>query len=280
MTSAIETYIWKDKRLTKNKEEKQVSYRLIDTDEYTLNSMYKHCKDMLYSTDPNHLGRIIILEEIKKQLNYCGAELALRYFKELKDINNQYIYTEENLLSDLRTWVKVKQSNEIQRDSFYLDELIQVPSYIKKVNTSDLILACRDALPIFDHSKITFSFIYKLGIYFTEKELQNLNIHLSTSTLKDKILEIKHQLGLYDENPININPSGLSEAQFRDMIRMKKFKNFKKCKYSELSTSQLETLRNKVLYALEERIMNQISIWQTLMKQIEEVAEYKNYQLT
>ena len=95
---SIQDYIWKDRRLTKNKEEKQVTYKLVDTDEYTLNTMYHHCKDMLYSTNINHLGRVVILDCIKEQLGYCGAELALRYFKSLKDINNQNIYTEENKL--------------------------------------------------------------------------------------------------------------------------------------------------------------------------------------
>lgn len=277
---SIQDYIWKDRRLTKNKEEKQVTYKLVDTDEYTLNTMYHHCKDMLYSTNINHLGRVVILDCIKEQLGYCGAELALRYFKSLKDINNQNIYTEENLLSDLRTWLKVKKANEPHKDKFCLGDLVQVPSYIKSVSVEDLILACRDALPIFDHSKITFSFIYSMGIYFTEKELQELKIHISSTSLKDKIVEIKHQLGLYDDKVININPSGLSESQFRDMIRMKKGNNFRKCKYSDLSTSQLNTLRNKVLFTLEDKIMKQIEIWKTLMGQIEEVAEYKKYKLS
>jgi hypothetical protein len=46
-----------------------------------------------------------------------------------------------------------------------------------------------------------------------------------------------------------------------------------------MSTSQLETLRKKVLYAFEEEILYQISVWKELMRQIEEVVEYKHYKL-
>ena len=60
---------------------------------------------------------------------------------------------------------------------------------------------------------------------------------------------------------------------------MKKNKGYQKCKYSELTTSQLETLKDKVLYALESQILKQVNIWTNLMKQIEKVIEYKNYKL-
>ena len=63
------------------------------------------------------------------------------------------------------------------------------------------------------------------------------------------------------------------------MIHLKKLKGFSRCKYSEMSTSQLETLRKKVLYAFEEEILYQISVWKELMRQIEEVVEYKHYKL-
>ena len=50
-------------------------------------------------------------------------------------------------------------------------------------------------------------------------------------------------------------------------------------KYIELTTNQLETLRDKVLFLLEENVSFHISQWETLMAQIEEVAEFKKYKL-
>lgn len=40
-------------------------------------------------------------------------------------------------------------------------------------------------------------------------------------------------------------------------------------KYLELTTNQLETLRDKVLFLLEENVSFHISQWETLMAQIE-----------
>ena len=50
-------------------------------------------------------------------------------------------------------------------------------------------------------------------------------------------------------------------------------------KYSELTTIQLETLKNKLLFILEEQVLFHIMQWQTLMGQIEEVCEYKGFKL-
>ena len=60
---------------------------------------------------------------------------------------------------------------------------------------------------------------------------------------------------------------------------MKKFKGYRACKYSELTTSQLQTLRSKVIFALEARTMLQAKKWKEIMTQIEEVAKYKKYKL-
>jgi len=46
-----------------------------------------------------------------------------------------------------------------------------------------------------------------------------------------------------------------------------------------MSTNQLKVLRKKVLYALEDEVLVQIKLWETLLKQIEEVAEYNHINL-
>ena len=47
----LENYVWRDAKLTKNRDEKAVEYRLIDMDQDQLNYAYNHCKHMLYNSD-------------------------------------------------------------------------------------------------------------------------------------------------------------------------------------------------------------------------------------
>lgn len=276
--SKIDTYVWKDKRLTKDRQEKQAEYRLVDMDEYTLNKAYEHCKNMLYNNDRKYPGRELILKMISEQLNSCGAELALRYFKSLRDENGNPKYSEQSLLSDLREWFPDynEKNYKLQDLPVHVD---RIDSKFYSVSVISLMQACRDALGIFDHSKITFTFLYNNGIYLTQEESANLDKYTFRNTLAEKIEILKLQLGLSEDTDIHINPKGLSEREFRDMIHMKKFKGYAPCKYSELTTSQLETLRNKVLYSLEEKVAYQAMTWRTLMSQIEEVAKYKKYNL-
>ena len=44
-------------------------------------------------------------------------------------------------------------------------------------------------------------------------------------------------------------------------------------KYADLTTVQLETLRNRILFVLEESVKNHISSWEERMSQIEQVAD-------
>jgi hypothetical protein len=78
---------------------------------------------------------------------------------------------------------------------------------------------------------------------------------------------------------VKINPKGLTGSELRDLVNMKKYKGYRACKYSELTTSQLQTLRSKVLFALEQRTTMQAKKWKEIMTQIEEVAKYKKYKL-
>lgn len=276
--SKIDTYVWKDKRLTKDRQEKQVEYKLVDMDEYTLNKAYEHCKEMLYNDDKKFPGRELILKMISEQLDCCGAELALRYFKNLKNEDGTFKYSEQSLLSDLREWFP-----DYNEKTYKLQDLpVQVDKIDSKfysVNVNSLMKACRDALGAFDHSKITLTFLYNNGVYFTQEESMELDRYTLRNSLAEKVDILKLQLGLPETTDVHVNPKGLTEKEFRDMIHMKKLKGFRSCKYSDLTTSQLETLRNKVLYALEEKVAYQAMTWKELMRQIEEVAKFKNYTL-
>lgn len=273
--SKIESYRWKDKRLTEDRKEKAAEYRMVDMEDYELQQAYNHCKHMLYNNDPNNPGRTLVLDMISEQLEYCGAELALRWFKTLTDDNGNYLYSNDSLMSDIRNWLSTVPEDD--KMTYRLQDFVKVHPDYRGVSIDALIKACRDSLGFIDLSKISFSFIYRLGIYFTPDELKEMNNYTFGHGLQEKFEILKYQLGLKDDVTLKANPNGLTEQQFRDMIHLKKHHGFTKCKYSELTTSQLETLRKKVLYDLEDEVLYQVNIWTTLMKQIKEVAEYKKY---
>lgn len=273
--SKLENYVWKDARLSKDRTEKQIEYKLIDMGEYELQTAYTQCKHMLYNTDVKNLGRMLVLDQISKQIEMCSAELALRWFKSLTDKDGNCLYSDFSLITDLRNWVR----NFNHDKEYVLSDFVKVPLDFKNVKINSLIEAAKDSLGYFDHSKISLAFILRLGIYFTPKELDEMKNFTNGNTLQEKFEVIKMQLGLKSDMQLKSSPKGLTEQEFRDMIHLKKNKGFQKCKYSELSSNQLETLRKKVLFAFEEEVLRQINTWKTLMSQIEEVAEYKQFKL-
>ena len=50
-------------------------------------------------------------------------------------------------------------------------------------------------------------------------------------------------------------------------------------KYMDLTTSQLETLRNRILFNLEEAVKEHIAAWERRMEEIEMVATFKGFKL-
>lgn len=276
MNNRLENYVWRESRLTNDRHEKQIEYKLIDMGEFELQAAYDHCKHMLYNSDVKNPGRMLILDQISKQINDCGAELALRWFLSLTDKDGEPLYSPMSLIIDLRNWINTLPAGK----EYKLKDFVKVPLDYKNITINSLIEAAKDNLGYFDYSKISFAFIYRLGIYFTPAELDEMKNFTSGNTMQEKIDVLKMQLGIKDDVVIKPNPKGLTDQEFRDMIHLKKIKRFQKRKYSELATGQLETLRKKVLFALEEQILQQIQVWKILMSQIEEVAKYKQINLS
>ena len=50
-------------------------------------------------------------------------------------------------------------------------------------------------------------------------------------------------------------------------------------KYLDLTTAQLETLRYRILFNLEETVKDHIAAWESRMEEIELVATHKGYSL-
>jgi len=278
--SDYKSYVWKDRRLTHDKNEKQIEYKMVDMDEYQLNQIYTHCKNMLYNNDKSNLGRLVVIDQIKEQLDYCNAELALRWFKSQTDQQGKPVYTNQSLMHQLIRLAMETIPNYDPNEDYTLGDIKwEIPTDFKEVRINLLVNACKDSLGNLDHSKITYNFLYKLGIYFTQDELKELEEWGGNhGSLKLKIEDLKLQLGIENAD-IRPNPLGLTAQELRDMIHLKKLKGFRTCKYSQLTTSQLETLRNKVLYSLENLVLDQVKTWKTIMSQIEEVAKHQGFKL-
>ncbi len=265
----IEKYTWKGK---KNSEDRsQIEERLIDYSLVKLQERYEHCKTMLYNLDPDNPGRYKVLESIKAQRNKCNAELFFKYLTITKGISKV------NYLNSLRECFD--KNPEIDPKIFPIGETMTgCPDEFKDIPSELVINACLDTLGKLSKKQLTLSFILKQGIWFTAQELKEINKAIREESLRigSKITRedfIKQSLRLPNNCKITMNPKGFTYTQFNAMI------NLRPIKFSELSTTQLQLLRDKVFYLLEDEVKKHIKLWKTKMEEIKEVAEYKNWEI-
>ena len=114
---------------------------------------------MLYNTDKKTPGRMVVLDQIVEQILNCNAERAHRWFLSLTDKDGNSSYTDAGLLIEFRSYLRTHPGER-------LGDILEVPSDFKKVPIQSLVDAAMDNLGVFDHSKLTLSFIYKTGIYY------------------------------------------------------------------------------------------------------------------
>ena len=112
-----------------------------------------------------------------------------------------------------------------------------------------------------------------MGIFLTQEELREIDSDLKDQGLNPDNYTLQTKIENHIKLPLNVlnvdlkvNPKGLSGTEFRDMINIKHLKGYRMCKYSVLTTSQLRTLRSKVLCALEDRTKWQAKKWKEIMK--------------
>jgi hypothetical protein len=265
----IESYIWKNKKDMYNSE--QSSIRMIDMNEITLKEKYEHCKTMLMNTSREHPGRYVVLKEISQQINDCGAELLIRWFESL-DCNPKY--TRFTLLTEIRNALQNNKDTFADQEVKIQNIYSGLPPQLNGITISSIIKGCKDTLGKFNRKHITKTFIIKQGIWFTAQEAKEFTEISQAKTMSEKLTVVKERLGINSVLELPVNATGLNYAQFRGMILLGVSK-----KYSELTTLQLETLRYKVLFALEEEVFFHINKWETLMAQIEEVSEFKGFKL-
>lgn len=124
-----------------------------------------------------------------------------------------------------------------------------------------------------DRKHLTLSFIIKQGICLTQDEKKKLTEKGLDGKVRDRLEVIKERLMLNTSLKLFMCPTGLTYEQFRAMIMLRSDK------YSALTNVQLETLRNRILFQLEDIVLKHIEQWETREKIIMEICELKGYEL-
>lgn len=267
----IENFVWKGEKVKDQYGKyQQTEKRLIDMTESELKKCYDHCKTMLFNYDINNPGRYTVLGEISDQKTRCGVELFLRYLSIEKNLERFNLINELNKFSENnKEYIQQHKVTSTNIFSSLPNEFLDLPLNL-------LIDGCLDRLGAFSKKHITKSFILRQGVWLTSQEIKDLNQDnpLNPEQIKNILEVIRERLDLKEIDKLYINSKGLNYTQLRGMIQLKNNK-----KYSELSTNQLETLRYRVLFTLEEDVRAHIVAWEKRMEQIEEVAENLNYKL-
>ena len=266
----IKSFVWKGEKKEVNGVLTQEEIRLIDADENQLKKFYNHCMSMLYNEDKQNPGRYLLLNIIKDQIERCNCELFLRWLEQEKG-KPRFTF-----LSDIRTILDNNKDSIPDTKSVPISAIVGgCPDEFKDIPISLVIEDCIDRLGYFNKQHITLSFIVKQGLWFTQQELKDLTERNEDGTIKDRIEVVKERLGLKLKPNINlyITPKGLTFGQLKAMLLLRSKK------YSELTTDQLKTLRNVILFALSDEVRFHINQWESRITQLKEVAEFKGITL-
>ena len=266
----IKSFVWKGEKKEVNGVLTQEEIRLIDADENQLKKFYNHCMSMLYNEDKQNPGRYLLLNIIKDQIERCNCELFLRWLEQEKG-KPRFTF-----LSDIRTILDNNKDSIPDTKSVPISAIVGgCPDEFKDIPISLVIEDCIDRLGYFNKQHITLSFIVKQGLWFTQQELKDLTERNEDGTIKDRIEVVKERLGLKLKPNINlyITPKGLTFGQLKAMLLLRSKK------YSELTTDQLKTLRNVILFALSDEVRFHINQWESRISQILEICKHKGIEL-
>lgn len=265
----VNSYVWKGPKVNGVQEE----IKLVDADYDQLKRFYNHCEQMLYNSDTKDPGRLTLLDIVSDQIQRCRAELLIRWLRAEKQ------YTNTRCLEDLR--ITIKNNKEILTNEtikvYPIGNILNgIPVEFREVPVSLVMDACLDSLGLFDNSHLTLNFIVKMGLWFTQQEMQKDLYRKDPVTGKavNRLLVVSKELRLNPSISLKICDTGLSYAEFRSMCRLKRDK------YANLTSDQLRLLSSKVLYRFQNQCESQAKQWKDKMEEIKKVAELKGWDIT
>lgn len=265
----VNSYVWKGPKVNGVQEE----IKLVGADYDQLKRFYNHCEQMLYNSDTKNPGRLTLLDIVSDQIQRCRAELLIRWLRVEKQ------YTNTRCLEDLR--ITIKNNKEILTNEaikvYPIGNILNgIPVEFREVPVSLVMDACLDSLGLFDNSHLTLNFIVKMGLWFTQQEMQKDLYRKDPVTGKavNRLLVVSKELRLNPSIALKICDTGLSYAEFRSMCRLKRDK------YANLTSDQLRLLSSKVLYRFQNQCESQAKQWKDKMEEIKKVAELKGWDIT
>lgn len=265
----INSYVWKGPKINGIQEET----KLVDADYNQLRKFYKHCMQMLYNTDSKNPGRITLLGIVSDQIQRCRAELLIRWLRSEKQ------YTNTKCLEDLKSIVKNNKEILTQDalKTYPIGNLMNgLPVEFNQVPVGLVMDACLDSLGQFNNSHLTLNFIIKMGLWFTQQEMQKDLYRKDPVTGKavNRLEVVSKELKLNPSTVLKINDTGLSYSEFKSMYRLKRDK------YANLTSDQLKLLSNKILYRFQNQCEQQAKQWEDKIEEIKKVAESKGWDVT
>lgn len=273
------SFVWKGEKRKEGDKYVQESIKMIDMHPMELKSCYTHCLKMLYNDNPRNLGRYNVLEQVNKEINKCNVELFLRYCENSHQQSSRTPVKRFSLWASLRElmknhpdiadWSKVMITSISSTNSGIPGDL---PSEFHTISIADILDGCTDNLGIFNKEHLTMTFITKMGLWFTKAEENELKGENNSNAERLKIA--KERLHLPAKLVLRFSEKGLSYHEMRAMLTLPK-----KQKYSDMTTEQLVTLRNKILLRFQREVDNHIFSWNRLKRQLELVARDKGVNL-
>lgn len=270
----INNFMWKGPKVNGVQEE----IRLMDASYDQLRGYYNHCMQMLHNNDSKNPGRLTLLNIVNGQIQRCRAELLIRWLRSEKQ------YTTTKCLEDLRAIIannKETVGSETIKNIPIGSVMNGLPLDFEHVPISYVLDACLDSLGQFDNSHLTLNFIVKMGLWFTQQEMQNpvekgglYRKDPTTGKAVNRLEVVSKELRLNPSIVLRIKDTGLTYSEFRSMCRLKRDK------YANLTSDQLRLLSNKVLYRFQDQCEAQAKQWSNKMEEILKVAQAKGWDVT
>ena len=267
----INTYSWKGPKI--NGIQKEV--KLMDCSEEELQHHLDHCNQMLNNTSEKNPGRLTLLKIVGDQIQSCRAELLVRWIHANKGI------TKIQCFEAIRAFVNNNREQYPDITSYPVKEImVGLPTEFENVPIALVQRACLESLGTFNNSHLTLNFLIRIGLWFTQKEMQTpypeglLLRDKETGKVMNRLELVKKELHINPNITLKISDTGLTYSEFKSMCKLRR------PKYSELTNDQLNLLSNKVLYYFQAQCEEQAEQWKQKIREIREVAEAKGYQLS
>lgn len=267
----IENYKWKGPKQKVDGKLIQTEIKLIDASAEDLQKYYDHCDSMLYSQARLNPGRLVLMDILREQIHKCNAELLLRHLAAgcngKQKVSASIFYA--GLVELLNKPEYLEAFPPANYDKISIGQAIQLEPEFEPIPIKIVKRACLGNLGLFDRKKITLAFILELGVFPTQEERREF-----FSESKDRIEnQIRDNLNIAPSINLHYKRGGLTYAEFRAMYHLRT------SRFSDLTTIQLTTLRDKILPLLIEKVDAQADFWETKIKQIKQVCQLKGITL-